>query len=100
MLNALLRLLLVRILLVRLLWGLLDFFALVRDRHIRPEAFVVGVLDDFADVDVLVRARSEMQRVVGLGIGGEPILAIDLFAPGCELGKQVFVVLFADVWNR
>ena len=42
-----------------------------------------------------------MQRVVGLGIGGEPVLAVDLLAPGGELRKQVLLaLLLANVGNR
>jgi len=75
-------------------------FSLERDLGLAAEALVIGVLHDFANVDVLVGAFAEVERVVGHGVSREPILSIDLLTPGAEFRKEIFVVLLVDVWNR
>ena len=75
-----------------------DFLAFVSDLYVGAEALVVGVLDDLADVDVLKRS-AKVQCVIGFGVSGKPVLAIDLLAPSSELGEKVFVILFTDVGN-
>jgi hypothetical protein len=59
------------------------------------EAFVVGVVDDGADVDVLGEGfvgGGEVERAFGLGVGGEPVFAVDLLVVGDEGRREVGVV--------
>src|SRR5215831_2919535 len=78
--------------LLRRLRALVVFhFALEYDSRGRSKALVVGVFDDLANVHVI---GPEMQSVVRASIGGEPVLAVDLFPVGYEGGTQVFVRVF------
>ena len=70
-------------------------FAVVGDAGGGAEAFVVGVFDDGADVDVgghVAFAAGEVEGAFGLGVGGEPVLAVYLFVVGGEGRGEVFVV--------
>jgi len=49
------------------------------------ELFVVGVFHDGAEVDVLREeavAADEVQIAFGLGVGGEPVFAVNLLVVG------------------
>ncbi len=51
------------------------------------EAAVVGVVDDGADVDVLLEGLvlgGEVEGAFGFGVGGEPVFAVDLLVVGGE----------------
>src|SRR5476651_432053 len=50
-------------------------FTLVNNPHLGTESFVVGVLDDFANVYVI---GAKVENIVGTGIRGEPVLAVNL----------------------
>src|SRR5436853_501694 len=54
--------------------------------HVRFELFVVLVLDRLADALVIL---FEVECVVGDGIGGEPVLAVDLLSIRLKLRKLV-----------
>src|SRR5271168_948500 len=69
---------------------LLHFLAIEGDFRLGSEAPVVRVFDDLADLYVL---QGEVERILGARVGGEPVLTVNLFAVGGELGKQVLVVL-------
>src|SRR5438270_8143606 len=56
---------------------------LVDDPDFRPETFVVGVLDDFADVNII---GAEVEDVIRAGVRGKPVLPVYLFAISHELG--------------
>lgn len=71
----------------------IEFFAVVDDAALRAELFVVGVFDDGADVDVAAAGDAEVQDALGLGVGGEPVLAVDLLVVGGEGWGEVFVAL-------
>ena len=73
-----------------------DVLAVVDDARGGVELLVVGVLDDVAHVDVL-RERAvrggEVEVALGLGVGGEPVFAVDLLVVGGEGWLQVFVAV-------
>src|SRR3954463_10949024 len=76
-------------------------FALEDDFGLRAKTLVICQLDDLAHV-VIVTA--EVQDVIGANVGGEPVLTIDLFAIGHELGREILrlVLLFLGsdcVWH-
>src|SRR5438552_997895 len=74
---------------------LLHFLPFIGDLHVRSKSFVVAVLHDLADLHV---AAGKVQSIIGFRIGGEPILAVDLLAPGSELGKKILLsFLLANV---
>ena len=77
-----------RFILIRLLLLFRNLLAVVQNLHVRAESLVVLVLHDFPDVNV---PHLEVQFVIGLGVDGKPILAVDLLAPGGELGIQMLV---------
>src|SRR5208283_403101 len=64
-----------------------NFLPLIQNLHVRSEAFVVFILHDLADMNVV---QVEVQRVIGAGVGGKPIFAVDLLPPGGELWIQMF----------
>src|ERR1017187_5966939 len=55
-------------------------------------SLVVLVFHGLADAH---RTGFEMQRVIGVGVGREPVLAVDLLAVGFELGKLLVALLDA-----
>src|SRR5580698_9608916 len=62
-----------------------DVLAVVDDARGGVELFVVGVFDDGAEMDVLREvavAAGEVQVALGLGVGGEPVFAVDLLVVG------------------
>ena len=64
------------------------------DDDVGVEALVVGVADDGADVDVLREGSAlgdEVEGALGLGVGGEPVLAVDLLVVGGVGRAEVFV---------
>src|ERR1039457_5953881 len=63
----------------------------VTDRRLAFVVFVVLILHGHPDPDVL--AVLEVQRVVGVGVGREPILAVDLLAIGLDLGESLVATL-------
>src|SRR5579862_2641576 len=65
-------------------------FVAERNGRLGLELFVVLVLDGLANARVLIL---EMERVVGDGVGGEPIFAIDLFAIRLKLGELLVLAL-------
>src|SRR5258708_25205950 len=65
--------------------GFVLHFALKDNLGLGTKAFVVHIFDDFPHVDI---AADEMQGVIGHGVGGEPVLAVDLFAVGHKLGSK------------
>ena len=72
-------------------------------RAVGVELLVVGVFDDVAHVDVLGRAPSpagEVQVAFGLGVGGEPVFAVDLLVVGGEGRLEVFVAAGACPGGR
>src|SRR5215471_457705 len=74
--------------------SLRQFLTFVDDPALGAEALVVGVLHDLADLHV---PQLEVQRIVDVGISREPVLAVNLFAIGGELGKQVLAAAFANI---
>src|SRR5207249_2947343 len=95
----LIRFLLVRSLLLLLLIGFRQFLALISYRHLGAETFVVGILDDLANMNVLVSALAKMQSVIGHGIGRKPVAAIHLLAPSGEFRKKILVTFLPDIGN-
>src|ERR1700685_1962498 len=72
-----------------------DFLSLEGDLRLRSEPLIVLVLHDFFDANV---PRGKMQSVVSLGVSGKPIRVVNLFPPGREFGKKVFVAfLLLDI---
>ena len=70
-----------------------DVLAVVEDAAGGAELLVVSELDDRAHVDVLAHAISgggEVEDAIGLGVGGEPVFAVDLLVVGGEGGLEVF----------
>ncbi len=73
-----------------------DVFAVVDDAGAGVELLVVGVFDYVAHVDVLREGAllgDEVQVALGLGVGGEPVLAVNLLVVGGEGRGEVFVAL-------
>ena len=71
-----------------------DVLAVVDDLAGGAELLIVGVFDDGAEVDVLAEvsvAAGEVEVALGLGVGGEPVLAVDLLVVGGVGGLEVFV---------
>src|SRR5580704_4627786 len=71
-----------------------DVFAVEDNAAGGMELLVVGVFDRGAEVDVLAERpilRGEVEDAFGLGIGGEPVLAVDLLVVGGKGRLQVFV---------
>ncbi len=60
------------------------------DVDVALELFVVFVLHHHLD---LLRTGLELQRVVGDGVGGEPIFAVNLLAVGLELRKLLVLAV-------
>ena len=58
--------------------------ALICDLGFGTEALVTRVLDDLPYVDWVV---GEWEHIVGAGVSGEPVLAVNLFAVGHEFGR-------------
>jgi len=84
-------------------WGLLvvgrsffvgDVFAVVDDARGGVELLVVGVFDYVAHVDVLGEGAllgDEVQVAFGLGVGGEPVFAVDLLVVRGEWWREILV---------
>jgi hypothetical protein len=68
------------------LHGLVDDVA-VTDGGLALVPLVVLILHRHADADVV--AVLEAESVVGVGVGGKPVLAVDLLAIGFELGERL-----------
>jgi hypothetical protein len=71
-----------------------DVFAVVNDARGGVVLLVVGVFDDVAHVDVLREGAllgDEVEVALGLGVGGEPVLAVNLLVVGGEGRGEIFV---------
>jgi hypothetical protein len=71
-----------------------DVLAVVDDAAGGAELLVVGVLDDERMWTSWLRApfcAAKCSDALGLGVGGEPVLAVDLLVVGGEGRLQVFV---------
>ena len=71
-----------------------DVFAVVDNPAGGVELLVVRVLYDVAHVDILRQCavrRGEVQGAFGLGIGGEPVLTVDLLVVRGEGGLEILV---------
>src|SRR5258708_18767471 len=73
-----------------------DVLAVVDDARRGVVLLVVGELDDVAHVDVAACVEGEMQGAFGLGVGGEPVFAVNLLVVGGE-GRLQVLVAFARV---
>ena len=67
------------------------------------ELLVVGVFDNVAHVDVLCEVAAlraaKCKVAFGLGVGGEPVFAVDLLVVGGEGGLEVFVASARVLWD-
>src|SRR5262249_26331003 len=72
-------------------------FVAVGDLYVGLELLVVLVAHDHANP---LGAGAEMQRVIGAGPRGKPILAVDLFAIRLKSGEKVLLPFLADIRDR
>jgi hypothetical protein len=71
-----------------------DVFAVVDDARAGVVLLVVTVFDDVAHVDVLREGAllgDEVEIAFGLGVGGEPVFAVNLLVVGGEGRGEIFV---------
>ncbi len=45
----------------------------------------------------VARHAREVKHVISLRVGGKPVFAINLLAPGSEFGEEIFIILGADI---
>src|SRR5580704_6300696 len=62
----------------------------------RTEALVIFVTDGHAHVNA---AAAELESIVGVSVGREPIVALDIFAKGFETRVKMFRVFLFDIRN-
>jgi len=79
-----------------------EIFAVKDDAGFGLEAFVVFVLYDVTDVDVVGEAAlfcGEVEHAVCFGVDGEPVAAVNLCVVGGEGWGEVFMAVAEVVWD-